>query len=70
MRKFAVIFLALLLTLSLIACDSNTGTASTEDISTVVETSSEETASVEDSAVGGDNDAAMPEDWFGVDDEK
>lgn len=70
MKKFAIIFLALVLVLSLASCGGKTDTASTEDNSTVVETSSEETTSVADSAIGGDNDVAMPDSWFTTDDEK
>ena len=64
MRKFAIVFLAFVLALSLVACGGNTDTPSTEESSVEATVSTEETSS---SAVGGDNDAAMPDSWFTTD---
>ena len=70
MKKFAVIFLALVLTLTFVAC-GNTDTASSENASTVVDGEggdaeiANEPDTTESSAVVGDNDAAMPDSWLG-----
>ena len=59
MKKFAIIFLVLVLALTFVACGGNTDTTSSEDAAAPI-TSTEETSSI----VGQDNDAAMPEAWF------
>ena len=64
MKKFAIILLVLVLVLTFVACGGNTDTPSTEESSVEATASTEETSS---SAVGGDNDAAMPDSWFTTD---
>ena len=64
MKKFAIILLVLVLVLTFVACGKSTDTPSTEESSVEATASTEETSS---SAVGGDNDAAMPDSWFTTD---
>ena len=69
MKKFAIIFLAVVLALTLVACGNKGGGVFVETGS-LVETPSTDADTTTDEVTNQDNDAEMPDSWLTNDDEK